>query len=189
LNRFVLDLEEIWFCGLYMDELQQFIHDENRQTDIHIELRDLKVVLDDVVLEDEATWTLDEVNDGLFKVWQVKMLTFHSDYLKKKIDEFNFKGEQQKAKKLADGKAASFKQIEISDEGLECIEWLSVDCTNAEKDAPWQSDVEVKIEKTGTVTLNGKKTSDLWDATIKSEKRPLRLKLRSICGDETTYLL
>ncbi len=172
-----------------MQELQQFIHDENRQTIMEIELRDLKVVLDDVVLEDKATWTLEYVNDGLFKAWQVKMTTFHSDYLKKKIDEFNFKGEQQKAKKLADGKPANFKRIEISDEGLECIEWLSVDCTNADANATWQSDVELKIEKTGTVTLNGKKTQDLWDATIKSEKKPLRLKVRSICGDETVFVL
>ena len=172
-----------------MDELKQFIHAENRQTDIDIELRDLKVVLDEIVLEDEATWTLSEVNDGLFNVWQVKMNTFHSDYLKKKIDEFNFKGEQQDAKKRADGKKSNFKKIEISDEGLECIEWLSLDCTNAATDAPWHSDTELKIEKTGMVTLNGKKMQELWDATIKSEKKPLRLKVRSICGDETVFTL
>ncbi len=172
-----------------MDELKQFIHDENRQTDIDIELRDLKVVLDEIVLEDEATWTLSEVNDGLFNVWQLKMNTFHSDYLKKKIEEFNFKGEQQDVKKRADGKKSNFKKIEISDEGLECIEWLSLDCTNAAMDAPWHSDTELKIEKTGMVTLNGKKTQELWDATIKSEKKPLRLKVRSICGDETVFTL
>ena len=172
-----------------MDELKQFIHDENYQTDIRIELRDLKQVLDDVVLEDEATWTLEEVNNGLFKVWQVKMLTFHSDYLGKKIEEYNLKNEQQRIKKEADGKKTNFKKIEISNEGLECIEWLSVDCTNAERHAPWHSDAEVKIEKTGQVTINGKKTQELWDATIKSEKKPLRLKMRSICGDETVVVL
>ena len=172
-----------------MDELKAFIHAENRQTDIDIELRDLKVVLDDIVLEDEATWTLSEVNDGLFNVWQVKMNTFHSDYLKRKIEEYNLKGEAQNAKKLADGKKSNFKKIEISDEGLECIEWLSIDCSNAAKDAPWHSDTELKIEKTGMVTLNGKKTQNLWDATIKSDKKPLRLKVRSICGDETTFVL
>lgn len=172
-----------------MDELKRFIHTENNQTDINVELRDLKQVLDDVVLEDEATWTLEGVDNGLFKVWQVKMLTFHSDYLRRKIEEFNFKGEQQNQKKLADGKKANFKRIEISDEGLECIEWLAVDCTNAEADAPWHSDEEVKIEKTNNVTINGKKTQNVWDATIKSEKKPLRLKVRSICGDETIFSL
>ncbi len=179
---YYIDVEDI-------DELKAFINAENHQTDIDIELRDLKVVLDDIVLEDEATWTLSEVNDGLFNVWQVKMNTFHSDYLKRKIEEYNLKGEAQNAKKLADGKKSNFKRIEISDEGLECIEWLSIDCSNAAKDAPWHSDTELKIEKTGMVTLNGKKTQNLWDATIKSDKKPLRLKVRSICGDETTFVL
>lgn len=172
-----------------MDELKQFIHDENNQTDIHIELRDLKQVLDEVVMEDEATWTLEEVNDGLFKVWQVKLLTFHSDYLSRKIEEYNLKGLQQKIKKDADGKKSNFKPIEISDEGLECIEWLSVDCTHTDRHAPWHSDAEVKIEKSGQVTIGGKKTQELWDATIKSEKKPLRLKVRSIAGDETILVL
>lgn len=172
-----------------MDELKQFIHDENHQTLIDIELRDLKVVLDDIVLEDEATWAVEEVTNSTFYKWQVRITSFLSDYLKKKIEEFNLKGEAQKAKKVADGKKANFKPIEISDEGLECIEWLSVDCTNAEKNAPWQSDEEVRIERNGHVTLNGMKTGNPWDATIKSELKPLRLKIRSICGDESTFVL
>lgn len=172
-----------------MEALRQFIHDENTQTDIEIELRDLKQVLDDVVMEDEATWTLSQVQTELFTKWQLKMLTYHSDYVLKKVLEFNLKGEQQHNKKKADGKKSSFKRIEISEEGLECIEWLSVDCTNARKDAPWHSDAEVKIEKTGTVTLNGTKTRQLWDSTITSDAKPLRLKVRNICGDETVYIL
>lgn len=172
-----------------MEALCQFIHDENTQTDIEIELRDLKQVLDDVVTEDEATWTLSQVQTELFAKWQLKMLTYHSDYVLKKVLEFNLKGEQQHNKKKADGKKSSFKRIEISEEGLECIEWLSVDCTNAQNDAPWHSDAEVKIEKTGTVTLNGTKTRQLWDSTITSDAKPLRLKVRNICGDETVYIL
>mgnify|MGYP000122196056 FL=1 len=46
-----------------------------------------------------------------------------------------------------------------------------------------------KIEKNGTVTVNGNKTRDLWDATIISEDKPLRLKVRNICGDETIFIL
>lgn len=172
-----------------MEALNQFIHDENTQTDIEIELRDLKQILDEVVMEDEATWTLSEVQVELFTKWQVKMLTFHSDYVMKKIEAFNLKANQQHTKKVADGKKSTFKPIEISDEGLECIEWLSVDCTSAQKDAPWHSDAEVKIEKNGTVTINGNKTRDLWDATIISEDKPLRLKVRNICGDETVFIL
>ena len=172
-----------------MEALNQFIHDENTQTDIEIELRDLKQILDEVVMEDEATWTLSEVQVELFTKWQVKMFTFHSDYVMKKIEAFNLKANQQHTKKVADGKKSTFKPIEISDEGLECIEWLSVDCTSAQKDAPWHSDAEVKIEKNGTVTVNGNKTRDLWDATIISEDKPLRLKVRNICGDETVFIL
>lgn len=171
------------------ERLETFIHEENRQTAIEIKLRDLKELLDEVVLEDSATWKVEQVKDGFFDKWQVRMLTFHSDYLRKKIMEFNLKGEQQKAKKIADGKTSHFKPINISEEGLECIEWLSVDCKNGMPEAPWHSDVEVKIERNGTVTINGKKTADLWDGTVMSDERPLRLKLRSICGDETTVIL
>lgn len=179
---YYIDVEDI-------EELRQFIHDENTQTDIAIELRDLKQVLDDVVIEDKATWEMSQVQVELFTKWQIKMLTFHSDYVMKKIEAFNLIGDQQRQKKLANNKKSAFKPIKISDEGLECIEWLSVDCTNAQKDAPWHSDAEVKIDKTGTVTVNGTKTRNLWDATIQSDEKPLRLKVRNICGDEVVFAL
>lgn len=179
---YYIDVEDI-------EELRQFIHDENTQTDIAIELRDLKQVLDDVVIEDKATWEMSQVKVELFTKWQIKMLTFHCDYVMKKIEAFNLIGDQQRQKKLANNKKSTFKPIKISDEGLECIEWLSVDCTNAQKDAPWHSDAEVKIDKTGTVTVNGTKTRNLWDATIQSDEKPLRLKVRNICGDEVVFAL
>lgn len=179
---YYIDVEDI-------EELRQFIHDENTQTDIAIELRDLKQVLDDVVIEDKATWEMSQVQVELFTKWQIKMLTFHSDYVMKKIEAFNLIGDQQHQKKLANNKKSTFKPIKISDEGLECIEWLSVDCTNAQKDAPWHSDAEVKIDKTGTVTVNGTKTRTLWNATIQSDEKPLRLKVRNICGDEVVFVL
>lgn len=179
---YYIDVEDI-------EELRQFIHDENTQTDIAIKLRDLKQVLDDVVIEDKATWEMSQVQVELFTKWQIKMLTFHSDYVMKKIEAFNLIGDQQHQKKLANNKKSTFKPIKISDEGLECIEWLSVDCTNAQKDAPWHSDAEVKIDKTGTVTVNGTKTRNLWDATIQSDDKPLRLKVRNICGDEVLFVL
>lgn len=179
---YYIDVEDI-------EELRQFIHDENTQTDIAIELRDLKQVLDDVVIEDKATWEMSQVQVELFTKWQIKMLTFHSDYVMKKIETFNLIGDQQHQKKLANNKKSTFKPIKISDEGLECIEWLSVDCTNAQKDAPWHSDAEVKIDKTGTVTVDGTKTRNLWDATIQSDEKPLRLKVRNICGDEVVFVL
>lgn len=179
---YYVDVEDI-------DELRLFIHDENQQTLIEFELRDLKQVLDEVVMEDEAEWSLEEAKDplGMSMGWKLTMKSFHSDRVKRKVDEFNLKGEQQTLKKKADGKKARFVPIKLSDEGLETIEWLSVDCAHAEKSAPWHSDMEIRIEKTGTVTINGKKTNDYWDGTILSENKPLRLKIRNVCGDETVF--
>lgn len=166
------------------DEIEQFIKEQNNQTTIEIELRDLKQVLDEVVVEDESEWELTETQDNLFKGWKVELKSFHSDRVLRKIEEVNMKGQQQS---IAKGKA--FKPIEISDEGLETIEWISVDCSTADKQAPWHSDAEVKIDRLGYVILNGKKTQEFWDATIKCDQKPLRMKIRNICGDETIYVL
>ncbi len=166
------------------EEIEQFIKEQNNQTTIEIELRDLKQVLDEVVVEDEAEWELTETQDNLFKGWKVELKSFHSDRVLRKIEEVNMKGQQQS---IAKGKA--FKPIEISDEGLETIEWISLDSSTADKQAPWHSDAEVKIDRLGYVILNGKKTQDFWDATIKCDQKPLRMKIRNICGDETVFVL
>lgn len=181
---YYVDVEEI-------NELRQFIEAENQQTLIEFELRDLKQVLDEVVMEDEAEWDLQEAKDplGLSMGWKLQLKSFHSDRVAKKVHGFNEKGVLQTNKKRASGKSANFSKIKLSDEGLETIEWASVDCVNAEKNAPWHSDMEVKIEKMGTVTINGKKTQDYWDASIASDDKPLRLKIRNICGDETIFVL
>lgn len=181
---YYVDVEEI-------NELRQFIEAENQQTLIEFELRDLKQVLDEVIMEDEAEWDLQEAKDslGLSMGWKLQLKSFHSDRVAKKVHDFNEKGVLQTNKKRASGKSANFSKIKLSDEGLETIEWASVDCVNAEKNAPWHSDMEVKIEKMGTVTINGKKTQDYWDASIASDDKPLRLKIRNICGDETIFVL
>lgn len=181
---YYVDVEEI-------NGLRQFVEAENQQTLIEFELRDLKQVLDEVIMEDEAEWDLQEAKDslGLSMGWKLQLKSFHSDRVAKKVHDFNEKGVLQTNKKRASGKSANFSKIKLSDEGLETIEWASVDCVNAEKNAPWHSDMEVKIEKMGTVTINGKKTQDYWDASIVSDDKPLRLKIRNICGDETIFVL
>lgn len=181
---YYVDVEEI-------NELRQFIEAENQQTLIEFELRDVKQVLDEVIMEDEAEWDLQEAKDplGLSMGWKLQLKSFHSDRVAKKVHDFNEKGVLQTNKKRASGKSANFSKIKLSDEGLETIEWASVDCVNTEKNAPWHSDMEVKIEKMGTVTINGKKTQDYWDASIVSDDKPLRLKIRNICGDETIFVL
>lgn len=170
------------------EEIELFIK-ENGNPLVEIELRDLKQVLDNVVVEDYAEWKVSETQINLFKGWKVEITHFHSDRVIKKIEEINLKGQQQALHQKAKGKDKKYTHITISDEGLETIEWISLDCTQTEKNAPWHSDSEIKIDKLGYVIKNGIKTNDFWDACIYSEEKPLRMKIRNICGDETILQL
>ena len=166
-------------------EIEQFIKEQNN-TLIEVELRDLKNVLDDVVVEDDADFDLQQIQpEGkVFKVWQVRINRFFSDRVNSKIKDFNSKGQLQSEKSKK-----PFNPITLSEDGLETIEFLSLDCTSAETSSPWHSDSEVLIDRLGYVRKNGKDTKELWNGTIESEKKPLRLKIRNICGDETIYQL
>lgn len=160
------------------DEIRRFIAADDSTT-VEIELRDLKTVLDDVAIGDEASFHCTEVHDDLFGGWQVVIDSFVSDRVLQKITEFNNKARMNASPKKP------FKPIEISEEGLELIEYLSLDCTAA--DGAWHSDSEIKIDKLGYVARNGEKTKEFWDGAIRSEKKPVRLKIRNICGDETMW--
>ena len=168
-----------------IEEIKQFIKEQN-DTLIEVELRDLKNILDNVIVEDEAEFTIDEVQPQgkMFKVWQVSINRFFSDRVNKKIAEFNLKGQQQSLKGNK-----TFKPITLSEEGLETIEYLSLDCTSADASTPWHSDSEILIDKLGYVRQNGIDTKELWNGNITSEDKPLRLKIRNICGDETIYVI
>lgn len=178
---------------------EEFIHKHNIFIETEIDFQDLKPILDNVVVEDVADCSLAEVtpDGGMFPVWQVTVNSFISDRVLKNINDENEKRYQQYLKKLEknrkDGKPdPKFVRINVSDEGLETIEWLSLDCQTAEKSAQWHSDVEIKIDKAGYVIRNGKKTDILWDGTIAADDnahKPLRLKIRNICGDETVFVL
>lgn len=152
---------------------------EDDSSDIEIELRDMKALLDDMVLEDKAEFSLEGGEQEL--PYTVRIKSFLSDRLAQKISEYNQKAFANAKKK--------YKPISLSSEGLETIEALSLDCTAAEKDDVWHSDAEIKIDKLGYVIQDGVKTTDFWDGTISSGKKPLRLKIRNICGDETIYQL
>ena len=158
------------------EEIRQFIAQDDSTT-VEIELRDLKSVLDDVVIGDHAEFHCEETTEGLFTGYTVTIDRFISDRVLGKIMEYN-----QKA--MLNSKKA-FKPIEISEDGLELIEFLSLDCTAS--DGEWHSDSEIKIDKLGYVIRNGQKTKNFWDGTIQSDKQPLRLKIRNICGDETVW--
>jgi adenine-specific DNA-methyltransferase len=185
-------------------ELLKFI-DEYNNTDVKIVLRDLKEILDEVVINDIIEF---EVKGN-----EIEFTKFISDRLKQKIDEYNQKkGLNRKKKDLFNGneengngesededndengnnekpeaeektKKKKFVPIEISDNGLELIEMISLDCTNTE--GMWKSDYEIKIDKNGYLAINGKKSKDFWNGKISFEKKPLRMKVRNIAGDET----
>ncbi len=148
--------------------IQKFIK-ENNETLIEIELRDLKQVLDFVVVNDRVDYTLHK--DGI--LFEIEIDSFYSDRLKQKIDEYN-------AKQALKTKG---NHISISEEGLELIEYISLDCTN--ETGVWQSDSEIKIDKNGFVSIDGNKTTNFWDGKISSNSKPKRLKIRNIAGDET----
>ena len=164
-------------------EIEEFISDD-KSTLVEIELRDLKDILDDVVIEDYVEFECKKASQELMgqKVeadgYVVEINKFISDRVSQKITEYN-----QKA--LTNDKKGTFKPIEISQDGLELIEFLSLDCTAAEGE--WHSDSEIKIDKNGYVIVNGEKTKKFWEGTIHSDKKPLRLKIRNICGDETEW--
>ena len=185
---------------------EDYVHEQNIYVNIEVEFCDLKPILDQVVVSDEADFTLQEVQPQgqMFPVWQLTMNSFMSDRVLQKINAVNETRHAQYLKKLNDyrdhleenqqkgKKEPTFTRIDISDEGLETIEWLSLDCEEADINAPWHSSVEIKIDKAGYVIRNGQKTNSLWDGIIATDdntQKPLRLMVRNICGDETKFVL
>jgi len=178
------------------DELKKFISEYNA-TGIDIVMRDLKSILDDVVINDEIDCKMKKYKSG----FEVEIKSFISDRLIQKIDAYNQKkslsgskkelfeenGEENEDENGNGKKKKSFVPIAISKYGLEMIELISLDCTS--KDGIWKSDVELKIDKNGYVILNGKKTKEFWNAKIVSEKKPLRMKIRNIAGDESVIVI
>jgi len=159
-------------------EIAKFIADDD-STAVEIELRDIKTILDDVVVGDYAKFHVEESHEDLFGGYVVTIDKFVSDRVMQKIAEFNQKAFVNLSKKKP------YKPIEISEEGLELIEYLSIDCIATEGE--WHSDSEIKIDKNGYVIKDGTKTKDFWDSTIQCRIKPLRLKIRNICGDETIW--
>lgn len=153
--------------------LEKFIKDNNA-TEIEVELKDLKNLLHDIVIEDIIELKTTKTKDG----YETEITKFISDRLIQKINEFNQKGNLQS---IAKGK--TFNPISISEEGLELIELIALDCENAE--GQWNSTTEIKIDKLGYVIKDGVKSKDFWDGKIASDKKPLRIKVRNISGDET----
>ncbi len=176
-------------------EVRSFIKDNNL-TGIEIELADLKPLLAEVRLEDEAVYTLQNTEGG----YKLTLEMFKSDRLNERIKQYNDKGMAQNIKldfnddndsneetESDNKRKKKFKPIEISENGLELIELIALDCTNLE--GVFNSDVELKLDKNSFVVLNGVKSKTYWDGTLSSDKKPLRMKIRNIAGDESVIKL
>ena len=159
-------------------EIRKFIAEDDSTT-VEIELRDLKAILDDVIIGDHVEFRCEENTETLLGGYAITIDKFISDRVMSKIAEFNNKAMLNSSEKKP------YKPIIISDDGLELIEFVSVDCTSSEGE--WHSDSEIKIDKLGYVIRNGVKTKEFWDCRINSDNKPLRIKIRNICGDETIW--
>jgi len=160
------------------EEIQKFIKEDDSTT-VEIELRDLKSILDDVVIGDYAEFHIEENKKDLLGGYNTIIDKFASDRVMQKIEEFNQKAFLNSSEKKP------YNPIKISEDGLELIEFISLDCSAA--DGEWHSDSEIKIDKNGFVIKDGNKTKDFWDGTVYSAEKPLRIKIRNICGDETIW--
>lgn len=152
--------------------------DDFAHTRAKVELRPLNELLDEVIISDELEFNLDEKSG----VYEVEITHFLSDRINSKINAYN---EKRIAQSIKTNK--TYKPIVLSENGLELIEFLSLDCTN--KQGVWCSDSEIKIDKASFVIKNGVKTKEFWNGKISCAKKPLRLKVRNICGDESVVEL
>lgn len=152
--------------------------DDFAHTRAKVELRPLNELLDEVIISDELEFNLDEKSG----VYEVEITHFLSDRINSKINAYN---EKRIAQSIKTNK--TYKPIVLSENGLELIEFLSLDCTN--KQGVWCSDSEIKIDKTSFIIKNGVKTKEFWNGKISCAKKPLRLKVRNICGDESVVEL
>lgn len=154
-------------------EINDFIK-ENLGREIEIELRDLKEILSETVIDDILEYHISNN--------EIVIDSFVSDRIIRKINEYN---EKMKAQFIVKG--GKTRYIEISEEGLELIEMISLDCTSDK--GIWHSDEEIKIDKLGYITENGVKTKNFWNGKIKFVKKPLRIKIRNISGDESIHII
>lgn len=187
------NVSKIVICSVNLideKEINKMIADyDHRDSDgkkIEFIFKDLKELTDLLVYPDTVQYSVKAIGNK----YEIVFERFISDNLLKKIHEFNSKKQKNI---IARSEAIPFDRTEdqendsnvitISEDGLELIEYISIDSTN--NDGPWNSDQEIKIDKRGYVIRNGEKTKEFWAGKIIIGKKPLRLKIRNIAGDET----
>lgn len=180
LHNFEIDVKKVIVYYIDIedyDNINKFIRDNN-MTNIQVELRDLKNLLHDIVIEDIVDYKISANDDNYI----VEISSFLSDRLIQKIATFNDKAQLQATKSKKE-----YTPLTISDNGLELIELIALDCQNTT--GQWHSTNEIKIDKKGYMIIDGNKTKQFWDGKITATQKPLRLKVRNICGDETIIRL
>ena len=106
--------------------------------------------------------------------YNIEINKFILDRVITKINDFN-------QKSLINVKNNSFKPIKISKSGLECIEYIAVDCESDDLSKPFNATVDIYIDDKGLAHYNcqTKKTDakgkavkfDIWDGSIKSVEK------------------
>lgn len=188
-----IDLKEVRIY--YINKIDDSeLEKEERHADPRIKIvkEPLRPYLAETIELDKARWDGPrEEQDGCFQRWRIDLRWFFSDRVAKKIRDYNEVSLAQVNKhneKNPDSRKA-FIPLRISEEGLETIEMVSLDCTSADSQE-WHADAEIKIDgKTSRMIINGVKTQKFWQGYIVSDERPLRMKIRNICGDETIFVL
>lgn len=188
-----IDLKEVRIY--YINKIDDAeLEKEERHRDLRIQIvkEPLRPYLVQTIELDKARWEGPrEEQDGCFTRWRIDMKWFFSDRVAKKIKDYNEISVAQvnKHNEKNPDRSKTFTPLRISEEGLETIEMVSLDCTSADS-TEWHADAEIKIDaKTSRMIINGVKTQKFWQGYIVSDKRPLRMKVRNICGDETIFLL
>ena len=112
----------VYYIEIDQEEVNKIIKEDDTSL-IKVELRDLKSVLGDVVVNDTVEYSIGDNKDDLINKYLITIDKFDSDRVRGKIAEFNERCflNQKPGKK--------FKEIKVSEEGLEMIESISVDCT------------------------------------------------------------
>lgn len=101
------------------------------------------------MIGDYAEFHCEPIQEDIFGGYAVTIDKFVSDRVIQEITEFNQKAFLNSSSKKP------YNPIKINEEGLELIEFLSLDCTTSKGE--WHSDSEIKIDKNGYVIQNGTK--------------------------------
>jgi adenine-specific DNA-methyltransferase len=191
LNDAVKRVKVFYINAIEQEELDELIKNYGNPK-VKVEMVPLRPMLEATIEDDDAEWEGPrEAQDGMYQVWRIDISRFHSDRVNKKIEEYNINSQMQANKhneKHPDDERI-FQPLIISNEGFETIEMVSLDCTSSDS-KEWHADSEIKIDaSTSFMIINGVKTKKFWERYITSQQKPLRMKIRNICGDETIFVL